>query len=382
MKRKLITLLFIILLMVGSAIPALAASQELPDTAGHWAQQDIEKAVAAGWVNGYPGGTFHPDAAITRAEFVKMLMSAIHLTPNSETSKFLIDNSSPIPFTDMDYHWLTTQGWTQPAQSCGLIVASDYSNNRFEPDKPITRYEIAVMVNRALGFVYPASQPVAEALPFSDKEQIPQWVEGYVKQAVNAGVLEGYPDGSFGGSRTATRAEAVVMVLRALQYMETGIDKDIKVFVKEDNIYSDAPPLEAGLTVPAQIIDGCIYVPVRSVFDAIAKLYDNTEFRYGWNPIDQILYFEYGMFFLDFRSGDNQYGYGNDGIGRNDAIGQYSPIFSAMAKSRMLYGELMIPVYSPNQANIGNMGMAVGAGSWSAETKTLVLPVGEVKWGE
>ena len=39
----------------------------------------------AGWADGYPDGTFQPEQTITRAEFTKLLLDAIHLTPDSET---------------------------------------------------------------------------------------------------------------------------------------------------------------------------------------------------------------------------------------------------------------------------------------------------------
>ena len=51
----------------------------------HWAQKEVEAAVASGWVDGYPDGSFKPEKSITRAEFTKMLLDAIHLTPDSET---------------------------------------------------------------------------------------------------------------------------------------------------------------------------------------------------------------------------------------------------------------------------------------------------------
>jgi len=373
MKRKLIILLLTVSLSIGSAIPALAVSQELSDTAGHWAQEDIEQAVAAGWVNGYPDGTFRPDNTITRAEFVKMLMAAIHLTPGSDTAEFLTEQRNPAldtALTDMSNSWLTAQGWTLPALCFGLIVPDDYSEHKFGPDTPITRYEIAVMVDRALGLVYPSSQQVTEELTFSDKDQIPEWAQGYVKEAVEAEVLEGYPDGSFGGSRTATRAEAVVMVARALQYMKTGIDKDIKVIVKEPGDSATNAPIEADLTVPVQIIDGCIYVPVRCIFDAIDELYYNVGFNYYWNPVEQTLRFEYGQFYHTFRSGDNKYA-------MNGSY-QDMPGYTFPGNTRLLYGEIMIAAYDLEKPDTGNL----WRGNWNSETKTLTLPVGEVKWCE
>ena len=43
------------------------------DYEGHWAQQYIEKAINAGYMTGYPDGSFKPDNPITRAEFARVL---------------------------------------------------------------------------------------------------------------------------------------------------------------------------------------------------------------------------------------------------------------------------------------------------------------------
>ena len=71
--------------------------------------------------------------------------------------------------------------------------------------------------------MYPASQPVEGELPFTDKEEILDWMKGYVNESVKAGVLKGYPDGSFQPNKTSTRAEAVVMIQRMLEEMEEGL---------------------------------------------------------------------------------------------------------------------------------------------------------------
>ena len=43
------------------------------DIEGHWANKYINSAAQKGWVSGYPDGTFKPDQAITRAEFVTLV---------------------------------------------------------------------------------------------------------------------------------------------------------------------------------------------------------------------------------------------------------------------------------------------------------------------
>lgn len=80
------------------------------------------------------------------------------------------------------------------------------------------------MTDRALGLVYPANQYAGEDLPFADNGEILDWMKGYVHEAVQAGILEGYPDNTFRPNQTSTRAEAVVMIQRMLHEMEQGLN--------------------------------------------------------------------------------------------------------------------------------------------------------------
>ena len=57
---------------------------EFKDTSKHWAKTYIEEAVKYGFVSGYTDGTFKPDNPITRAEFTKMLNSAIGNTAETD----------------------------------------------------------------------------------------------------------------------------------------------------------------------------------------------------------------------------------------------------------------------------------------------------------
>lgn len=59
------------------------------DTAGHWAADAIGRAAAAGWIAGYPDGTFRPNAPITRAEAATIINNMLGRTPDKE---HLLDN--------------------------------------------------------------------------------------------------------------------------------------------------------------------------------------------------------------------------------------------------------------------------------------------------
>ena len=54
----------------------VTARSSLTDIAGHWAEEEIERAVALGWVQGFTDGTFRPNENITRAQAVTMINPA------------------------------------------------------------------------------------------------------------------------------------------------------------------------------------------------------------------------------------------------------------------------------------------------------------------
>lgn len=54
-----------------------APAIQFSDTQDHWAKDEIAQAVKLGIVYGYPDGTFRPEANVTRAEFSVMLMRAL-----------------------------------------------------------------------------------------------------------------------------------------------------------------------------------------------------------------------------------------------------------------------------------------------------------------
>ena len=66
----------------------------LSDIYAHWAYDYILRAVELGFVDGMPDGTFLPDAQVTRAQFVKMIVTAFGLTADN-----------PQNFRDTQDHW-------------------------------------------------------------------------------------------------------------------------------------------------------------------------------------------------------------------------------------------------------------------------------------
>ncbi|GMK37669.1 hypothetical protein PCCS19_07230 [Paenibacillus sp. CCS19] len=163
------------------------------DAVGHWAEQDF-----AAWFNkhlltGYADGTFKPNQAITRAEFVVLLDRVFNFVDKSDVS-----------FTDLkptDYSYAAFE----KAVAAGIIQG--YADGSVHPNAPISRKEAAVMLYR--GFELAAS---TAATSLNDVAALPAWAKEAVETLINGGYVNGYPDGTFGGDKSITRAEAIRMM--------------------------------------------------------------------------------------------------------------------------------------------------------------------------
>jgi len=181
-----------------------ASSPVFLDMAGHWAEEAVRQAAADGIVTGYPDGTFRPEHPITRAEFTVMLARALHLE----------GTGTPLAFTDRD----RIGSWA--AQAIGLAVQAGivrgYEDGSFRPDEPITRAETALMIANALKLQIGEDGSTG----FADDEAIPSWAKVAVKALRDLGIVSGRGNNEFSPNDMATRAEAVVMLLRMLEARE------------------------------------------------------------------------------------------------------------------------------------------------------------------
>ncbi|MHB9146317.1 MAG: S-layer homology domain-containing protein [Symbiobacteriia bacterium] len=199
------------LMVFGWQLPLLAAgSPTFSDMAGHWAQAEIETAANLGIVNGYPDGTFKPDRPVSRAEVVKMAVTASGIAP--------ITGVKPRDFQDVVDHWVAQLGYIQAAQQNGIVQATDFPGSNFEPDRLASRQEVALIVNHAL-HRFVADISGTSSVAFTDIAALPDSVRAAIAEDGTAGIFKGYPDGSFGPDRQITRAEAAAIFNRLRQHV-------------------------------------------------------------------------------------------------------------------------------------------------------------------
>ncbi len=194
-KYQAVAFLLSTAMTVNSVAPVFGASS---DILGHWAEVTITKWQNEGRIGGYEDGTFQPDKAVTRAEFVRLLNSAVS-TPDGGSISF-----SDVKAGDWYYN--------DVAKAVGSNIASGFEDNTFRPSETVTRTQAAVFICNALKLTPNESG----ASTFTDTADIPSWAKGAVGAVVSAGFMSGYPDGSFGANKGMTRAEAVSTLDRVL----------------------------------------------------------------------------------------------------------------------------------------------------------------------
>ncbi|MBD3922391.1 5'-nucleotidase C-terminal domain-containing protein [Paenibacillus sp. PR3] len=118
--------------------------------------------------------------------------------------------STAVSFEDVAVDYWAAAG-IQNAVERG--IASGYPDGTFRPDGATTRAEFAAMLGRAFGLKGDAANASAK---FTDWSRVPEWARAFVAQEAAAGIIGGYADGTFRPSEKITRAEMVVMIVRAL----------------------------------------------------------------------------------------------------------------------------------------------------------------------
>ncbi len=165
-----------------------------------WARNAINYLSANKIINGKSENIFDPNANITRAEFVKILVVALGLEAQ---------NSDMISFGDVPADaWYAD--FVAAAANAGLVMGDD--SNNFSPDSPITRQDMAVILYR--GFKPEAK---GEAVSFDDSTDISDYATEAVAALSAAKIVNGTGNNMFSPLNCATRAEAAVMVYNLIK---------------------------------------------------------------------------------------------------------------------------------------------------------------------
>ena len=95
-----------------------------------------------------------------------------------------------------------------------LGIITGYEDGTFGPDKNITRAEFATIVARSFNLTEASTAETFSDVPAD------HWAKGYIGAAKNAGIINGFEDGTFKPNDNVTEEQAVKMIVAALGYTE------------------------------------------------------------------------------------------------------------------------------------------------------------------
>ena len=160
-------------------------TQMFTDVTKNWAYPGIQYCVTHGIMGGMGDGTFAPTGTTTRAQIVQILYN-LEGTPAV---------SGTTPFTDL------TANWYKPAILWAYQnnVVAGTSPTTFDPDQPVTREQIAVILTQYMFHVLKMERTwtPADLSTFPDGAQVSGWAKEAMQDAVALGLINGTkaPDG-------------------------------------------------------------------------------------------------------------------------------------------------------------------------------------------
>ena len=209
------------------------------DIQRHWAKAHISAAVRNGWMKGVSATRFEPDSPMTRAQAAVLLVrvldpdisaadagdevaagaevqdvqmfadKTVEDSPESNVTAVSDDSA----FTDTAGHW--AQREIEIAAEAGIIKG--VGNNRFEPDKVLTREQMAVLLDRLLddGSGSGSYSPVS----FTDVDPFEAWSYSAICRMTAADLIKGFPDGTFRPREAISRGQMAVLIERVAPHL-------------------------------------------------------------------------------------------------------------------------------------------------------------------
>ena len=195
--KKIVSLLLSLTLIV-TLLPISQASAD--DLTGITLEKEMRAMVERGIIQGYGNGIYAPGDNVTRGQFATFIARALDLPAGKHT------------FNDVGANSALASGINAAAQA-GII--NGYSSKEFKPYQLINREQVALMIDRSLDYL--GITKVAGTASFTDMNSIGSGARNAVSYMVGLGIINGFPDNTFRGQKTATRAEAAAFIYRMLK---------------------------------------------------------------------------------------------------------------------------------------------------------------------
>ena len=171
--------------------------------------QAIEFLKSEGTITGYKDGTFRPDQLVSRAEAVKMILSAKKITLIKVTSSSFKD----VKITD----WFT--GYIETAKSIKIVTGNP--DGYFAPGRSVNKVEFLKMLLLAYDLKFLNYQTPSRPL-YKDTIDTSAWYTPYLDFAKNVNIITPDSEGRITPSKNLTRAEVAEIIYKLQMIIKGG----------------------------------------------------------------------------------------------------------------------------------------------------------------
>lgn len=196
---------------------AVSAENTFSDLTDHWAKNDILTLYCRGIVSGISDGNggyaYQPGEPLTRGAFAKMITLLTRET-GTDTAGTAVSVSA-IDLKTVYLDGKSIPAWAAPyvrsVTAAGLMKGKGVEGGvLFDTDASMTRAEVLNVLSAILS----AKEFPDRGIVYADDDQIPAWAAEAVRNCTNAGLVNGFPDGTVRTSAIISRAEAAALLCR------------------------------------------------------------------------------------------------------------------------------------------------------------------------
>jgi N-acetylmuramoyl-L-alanine amidase len=131
----------------GDNIPVPPKAPSFSDTANDIYKDEIEEAVALGFIAGFEDKTFRPAQPLTREQLVSMVFGSLAKIPNLNLQAATQVAAAPYPDVNASRWSAAKIDWAKTNQ-----IVKGYPDGTFQPEKPVTRAELVTVLQNAAKF--------------------------------------------------------------------------------------------------------------------------------------------------------------------------------------------------------------------------------------
>ena len=168
-----------------------------------WAEEAVESLRVKNIVSGVGNRRFEPGRAVTREEFVKLVVEAFGYDREQTSAEF----------TDVD-----PNAWYAPyvSAAAGNGIITGFPDRTFGIGESITREDMAVIIYRG---IEEKLNVAGNDIRFDDETEISDYAEVSVKSLSACGVVNGVGDNKFSPKVITNRAEAAMIIYRCINIL-------------------------------------------------------------------------------------------------------------------------------------------------------------------